>query len=240
MSASALHASQKVFARLVRLYPRGFRKEYGRQITQIFRDCSKEALSTAGLNGLIHLWLTTLPDLIKTAAQEHLKELNMNNFFSDPQSRARLAFILCLPLAGASLISLLADPNTWPIPVTPWMWLVSLLMLLVGLWLYGAPLGLSVLVGLLSVAPFAVMELVNRRNYGEEFPFALFGGLSLMGAIFAGTLLPLVRELRAGKQAKPPLASLLLRSVILIGVLIGWVSLVTDQMPCFLGVPLCD
>ncbi|MBL8101818.1 MAG: hypothetical protein JNM02_04755 [Anaerolineales bacterium] len=37
--------------------------------------------------------------------------------------------------------------------------------------------GLSALISFLLILPFAVMEIVNRRNYNEDFPFALFSFL---------------------------------------------------------------
>lgn len=38
-------------------------------------------------------------------------------------------------------------------------------------------IGLSALIGFLLVLPIMVMEIVNRRNYNEEFPYMLFSFL---------------------------------------------------------------
>lgn len=43
-----LETSQRLFVRLVRVYPPGFRQAYGEQVAQLFRDSSREALHTAG------------------------------------------------------------------------------------------------------------------------------------------------------------------------------------------------
>ena len=167
----------------------------------------------------------------------------MTKFLSNPKALA--ALMLCLPLAAITLLGAIGvDPSTLPFLGNPRiMGIVSgvlMVMMLVGLWLYGAPPVLSVLIGLLSTLPFAVMELVNRRNYGEDFPFPLFGLMTLMAAVFTAILFPIIKDLRAGKALKSNLASLLVRGVILVGVTIGWVTLVADQMPCFLGVLHCD
>lgn len=242
MGANTLGVSQRVFARLLHLYPPTFRRQYGEQVVQVFRDCSRDALAAQGASGLMLLWASTLPDLLKTAAQEHLKELHMSKFLSDSKLRKQFAFVLCLPLAAITLLSALGvDPGSLPLPGGPGIISgIALLMMLFGLWLYGAPTGLSALLGLLITLPFAVMELLNRRGYGEDFPFPLFGIMWLMGAVFTAILIPVTKDLRSGESLKTNWASLLVRGVILVGVIVGWVTLVADQMPCFLGVPACD
>lgn len=241
-AVETLHTSQRLFARALYLYPRRFRQAYGEQVAQVFGDCSREALAAQGASGLILLWVSTLPDLLKTAAQEHFKELHMNKILSDSKLRKQLAFVLCLPLAAITLLSAIGvDPSSLPLPGGPGIISgIALLMMLFGLWLYGAPTGLSALLGLLITLPFAVMELVNRRSYGEDFPFPLFGIMWLMASVFAAILIPITKDLRSGESLKANWASLLVRGVILVGVIVGWVSLVADQMPCFVGVRYCD
>jgi hypothetical protein len=71
----SLHTSQKLFVRLLRLYPREYRDAFGPHMAQLFKDCSQEALSSDGTIGLINLWLATIPDLFKTAFEETFKEI---------------------------------------------------------------------------------------------------------------------------------------------------------------------
>lgn len=238
---NALAASQKLFAQLLHWYPPGFREDYGDQIAQVFRDCSREALESGGIRGLIGLWLTTLPDLFKTALQEHLRQIGetMNQLISNPRSRTILATLLCLPMAAFTLIDGLGISRpAWSLP--PSAAILPMLMMLTGLALYGAHLGWAALAGLLAIAPFAVMELVNRRDYGEDFPFVLFGSMWFMAAILAAILMPLVKNLREGKGVDANLASLAVRGVLFAAISIGFISLMADQMPCFLGVRHCD
>jgi hypothetical protein len=69
-------------------------------------------------------------------------------------------------------------------------------------------LGSSTLVGLLLVLPFMIMEVVNRRNFNEDFPFALFFGLWLNLFVISLILLPIVQARRTGKhQATNPIST---------------------------------
>jgi hypothetical protein len=62
----------------------------------------------------------------------------------------------------------------------------------------------------------------------------------LMGFCFAFIFIPTIRNLMPGRTGSvnplivlPGLASLFLLAW-------GWIALISDQMPCFLGVPGCD
>lgn len=247
MKQTPLAASQRWFVRLLRVYPHNFRQTFGAQVAQVFHDSSRDALAAQGASGLLMLWVSTLPDILKTAAQERLKEGaswigdTMDKLLKDPNRRSWLGFILCLPLVIGLSLDLLRVDHSWvPQALANIINIVSLILMLIGLWLFGAPTLLSAALGLLSTLPFAVMEVVNRRGYGEEFPYALFFGLWMMGSLFAATLIPVVRQVRGNTLAQAHTATLILRGTILVFIAIGWFSLVADQMPCFLGVPGCD
>ena len=66
-------------------------------------------------------------------------------------------------------------------------------------------LGLSTLTGFLLIFPLVVMEIVNRRNFNEDFPFMLFFVLWLNLFAISLILLPIVRSRRkrALDLAKP-------------------------------------
>jgi len=61
-------------------------------------------------------------------------------------------------------------------------------------------LGSSTLISLLLILPFMIMEVVNRRNFNEDFPFMLFFVLWLNLFAISLILLPVVRARRTGKQ----------------------------------------
>jgi hypothetical protein len=61
-------------------------------------------------------------------------------------------------------------------------------------------IGSPALVSLLIIFPFMIMEVVNRRNFNEDFPFMLFFGLWLNLFAINLILLPIVRARRTGKH----------------------------------------
>lgn len=96
------------------------------------------------------------------------------------------------------------------------------------------------LAGAALVAPFIVMELVNRRAFGEAFPFLLFTFMSLHALLIALMLAPALRRFRAAGSLRalgPGHWAGLLLGVILV---FAYANVVIDQLPCFLGVPVCD
>jgi hypothetical protein len=62
------------------------------------------------------------------------------------------------------------------------------------------PFGSSALISLLLILPFMIMEVVNRRNFNEEFPVMLFFGMWLNLLAISLILLPIVRGRRTGNH----------------------------------------
>jgi hypothetical protein len=60
------------------------------------------------------------------------------------------------------------------------------------------PLGSSALIGFLFILPFMIMEVVNRRNFKEEFPTFLFFAMWLNLFAVSVILLPILRARRTG------------------------------------------
>ena len=61
-------------------------------------------------------------------------------------------------------------------------------------------IGSPALIGLLLILPFMIMEVVNRRNFNEDFPFMLFFVLWLNLFAISLILLPIVRTRRTGNH----------------------------------------
>ena len=61
-------------------------------------------------------------------------------------------------------------------------------------------LGSPALISLLLILPFMIMEVVNRRNFNEDFPFMLFFVLWLNLFAISLILLPIVRGRRTGNH----------------------------------------
>lgn len=62
--------------------------------------------------------------------------------------------------------------------------------------------GSSALISFLLILPFMIMEVVNRRNFNEDFPVALFFGMWFNLFVISLILLPIVRSRRTGNQGK--------------------------------------
>ena len=105
-----------------------------------------------------------------------------------------------------------------------------------------------VLIGLICVLPFAILELVFNPltdlhalhlKHLTSLTF-LFGLLWLLPTLWFAVLMSIVRTLRSGASIMAHPVLLLLRAIVLVIIAWAWGSLVSDQLPCFLGVPNCD
>jgi hypothetical protein len=199
-----LDNSQKVFVRLLRLYPREYREAFGPPMAQLFKDCSREALSTRGTIGLITLWLATLPDLFKTALEETFKEIthmSKEKFFR----MGRWAFLLgavlfLLMFVVGSLETSTYDPLGGPDALIEYLKLgigpLALGLLFIGVVAirsaYGDAAGPSAKAALLASALGSLLAVVGTLGMqlsvglswaGEIWWYLFFGGamLTLLG-----------------------------------------------------------
>jgi len=101
---------------------------------------------------------------------------------------------------------------------------------------FAAPL----LISAALVAPFIVLQWLNRRTLNEEFPLVLFIFMSLHSLFIVLLVTPALRRLRLERSVSAlklahwtglPVAAFLAYL---------YVDVVADQLPCFLGVPNCD
>lgn len=80
MSAGAREArwtvrlSVQLYRRLLVAYPHAFRRQYGKHMEQVFRDCCREATHAEGAFGLWRYWLVAFGDLIVSALAERRRE----------------------------------------------------------------------------------------------------------------------------------------------------------------------
>ena len=77
-----IRVSVAVYRVLLVAYPEAFRREYGAHMIQVFRDCAREMQQTEGAIGLWRYWLSTLGDLVISAAAERRHgEVHMSRTF---------------------------------------------------------------------------------------------------------------------------------------------------------------
>ncbi len=65
--------SERVYRMLLVAYPKEFRRAYGSQMVQVFRDLCREEQRRGGVSGFARLWGHTLLDLAATAFVERSK-----------------------------------------------------------------------------------------------------------------------------------------------------------------------
>lgn len=127
---------QRIYRVLLVVCPKEFRREYGVQMEQVFRDQCGEKLRRRGVFGLVGLWLRTLLDLAATALVEGSRTMRMKILvpaalvlgllialvdtspgWDDTGVTAAVVFTCCGLLSAVH-------------PARPWLW-----ALIVGLWI---------------------------------------------------------------------------------------------------------
>ena len=71
----AVLVSLRCYQRLLAVYPKCHRRDYGLPMAQLFRDQCRDAWRESRSWGLVALWLRVLPDLVKTSFLEHLSAM---------------------------------------------------------------------------------------------------------------------------------------------------------------------
>ena len=90
------------------------------------------------------------------------------------------------------------------------------------------------------VAPFIVLQLINRRAFHEDFPFVLFTFMSLHSLLIVLLLTPVVRRLRSERDLRVLKLGHWAGLAVSVVLIFAYADVVIDQLPCFLGVPNCD
>ncbi len=74
-SSHPVRSSVRIYRLLVKAYPASFRKQYEDEMTRVFAELAAETFRRQGAVGLTATWFRVLGDLIATASQEHLTQL---------------------------------------------------------------------------------------------------------------------------------------------------------------------
>lgn len=155
--------SHHVYRALLVLYPRSFRREYGREMALAFRDICRRVVRREGTAGLLDLWLVTIADLMTTALKERLTEVTemSNSLLVRLCGVAGAAGGLILVVVG--VMSLTSDWSDGP-----YDWVVAI---------YGPAL----LLGTIGFASLRSYETLGRIGLG----LALLGALLVCAGAFA-------------------------------------------------------
>lgn len=64
---------ERLYRGLLRLYPAAYRAAYGEEMVQLLGDQLRDARAAGSARGGLEVWSRALPDLVATAASEHLR-----------------------------------------------------------------------------------------------------------------------------------------------------------------------
>jgi hypothetical protein len=105
-SDRALSVSWRVYRVLLTAYPREFRREYGRQMEQAFRDLCREERRKGERGDLVRLWVRTILDLGTTAFVQRINALGRGVGVNDYRLAGIGVAFLAAPLffVAASLL----------------------------------------------------------------------------------------------------------------------------------------
>jgi len=83
-----------------------------------------------------------------------------------------------------------------------------------------------------------LLEIINRGSYNEAFPLMIFATLWILMFTFFVTLSRVVQDTK--REDRGNTNNNLIRLFLMIMIAWMWFAIVQDQMPCFLGAPICD
>jgi hypothetical protein len=87
-------ASVRFYQLLVEVYPPGFRRAYGAQMVQVFRDTCRDRVNQSGASGLLALWLRTISDAARSILIEHFSEWRQT--MKNTTTLTRVSYLLLL------------------------------------------------------------------------------------------------------------------------------------------------
>lgn len=207
-----LKLSNQIYKLLLYVYPVRFRREFGREMTQVFRIDTRRTLDEYGLATFISLWLTILIDLQKTALNEHLREI-----VQKPNSKfIRLAGI-AMTIGGA----------LWTVPFSGWLGDISVKVQL-----------LMALPGLILAALGVLGLHLRLRASGSQLSTPAFG-LALTGVFLI--LTRVVTVLLTGPPETNEMFFIIIAGVVFLAIgliVMGGIALIRQALGALSFVPI--
>jgi len=102
MRKSHINTASRLYDWLLRAYPPEFRREFGHEMVQVFRDCYRSEERNRSLPGF---WCRTLLDLFTTAAKERADNSGREGVFMNRRSDA-IALLGCIAIIVVAFLLL--------------------------------------------------------------------------------------------------------------------------------------
>lgn len=117
-----LHLSDRVYRLLLTAYPVDFRREFGEDVAQIFRDVCRDAVTRGGLGAVLRLWPSALGEILAQASLQRLeyalrRSKKMDTIAFDRQLGGTVKSMTTLLRAGYSVmqaITMIGDKSPEP------------------------------------------------------------------------------------------------------------------------------
>jgi hypothetical protein len=93
----------RVYKLLLIAYPSAFRREYGLQMQQVFRDCYRDEARRNSHSAIAGYWMRTLLDLLLTAAREHSESFRKDHTIMSTLRRDLIALAGCIAIIATAL-----------------------------------------------------------------------------------------------------------------------------------------
>lgn len=110
MRKNIIHSSQQLYGMLLQLYPKSYRREFGKEMQYVFSEQLNDSYREHGESGIIHLWFKTIIDSLKSCITQHLEaqkgDTSMSNKNTDitlkvvGQTALMTLGLLLIPLLG--------------------------------------------------------------------------------------------------------------------------------------------
>jgi len=120
--------SVRLYNLLLLAYPTRFRRAYGREMAQVFRDDIRDTFQESGAAGLIGLWFLVGLDLLETAFAEHIWEV-----FHMPIEKVERWTGVAAALGGALWVFVPLSVEVWNVDLNEGV-LITLMLAIMLLW----------------------------------------------------------------------------------------------------------
>ena len=157
-SPKTISISEKIYRKVLCLYPASHRREFGEAMAQLFRDQCRDAWQTGRSAGLVKLWLRTLPDIGKTSIKEQLAAIGRNSFMKQFNGKHAPTILLI-----ASIVMAFMSFSPFIMPFHPAFMLLAM----------GAALAMLAKAGIELFLPGTEWLKISIRTFILMFAYAL-------------------------------------------------------------------
>lgn len=110
--------SEKIYRKLLRLYPRSHRRDYAEPMAQLFRDQCRDAWRGRRFIGVAKLWLRVLPDLGKTSVKEQIAAIERSQIMKYINAKSAPTILTAAGLALAFVSFIFStSSDAWTISI---------------------------------------------------------------------------------------------------------------------------